>query len=253
MFSPLKHELRFEQSEKQSAKATTTTDNERTNSIMKQTTKYALLAASALAVAATAQAGQYLNGDLLVGFSGGTSDFIYDLGQVTSLSLGQTWNVGAHQGTQFGVVGALLQGSSAFIYASSAANDQNGVDPSNLYGAARNNIATLAGGTSALTLGGSRSTDAGDTTGWTYQTVTIQPGNTFQNNFANPNADVSATAYFFENNNNGTVTADSFFSYDSASGQLAYGAVAVPEPASALLFVGLGLLAVALRRQLSKA
>ena len=220
---------------------------------MKQTTKYALLAASALAVAASAQAGQYVNGDLLLGFSGGTSDFIYDLGQASSLTLGQTWNVGANQGTQFGVVGALLQGPSAFIYATSAASDQNGVDPSNLYGAARNNIATLAGGTSALTLGGSRSTDAGDTTGWTYQTITVQPGNTFQNNFANPNADASATAYFFENNNNGAVTADSFFSYNSASGQLAYGAVAVPEPASALLFTGLGLLAVPLRRRLSKA
>src|ERR1035437_6387689 len=113
MLFSLKHELWFEQSEKQSAKATTTTDNERINPIMKQTTKCALLTASALAVAASDQAGQYVNGDLLVGFSGATSDFIYDLGQVTSLSLGQTWNVGAHQGTQFGVVGALLQGPNA--------------------------------------------------------------------------------------------------------------------------------------------
>ena len=57
---------------------------------MKRTTKYALLAASTLAVAATAQA-QYTYGDLLVGFTGGSQDFIYDLGQVSSLHVGETW------------------------------------------------------------------------------------------------------------------------------------------------------------------
>jgi len=216
---------------------------------MKNTSRYALLMASALVVAASAQAAQYANGDLLLGFSGGSQDFVYDLGPVSSLTTGQTWNVGANQGTQFGVVGAFLQGSTGLIYSTSSANDENALDPSNLYGPARNNIATLAGGTTALTLGESRTTTVGDTTGWTYQTVTVQPGNTFQNNFENPNADVSALAYFFENNNDGTVTADSFFSYNSASGQLAYGAIAVPEPTTLSLLGGFALLALAWRRQ----
>lgn len=217
---------------------------------MKNTTKFALLMASALAAAAPAQAQQqYSNGDLLAGFAGGSQDFIYDLGPVSSLTLGQTWNIGPNLGTQFGVVGALLQGANGFIYATSSASDENGLDPSNLYGPARNNVATLAGGTSALTLGGSRTTVVGDTTGWTYQTITVQPGNTFQNNLDNPNVDVSATAYFFQNNNNGTVTPDSFFSYDSASGQLAFGAAAVPEPSTLSLLGGFSLLALALRHQ----
>jgi hypothetical protein len=219
---------------------------------MQRITKYALLMASALAAAVSAQAAQYNNGDLLAGFGGGTLDFIFDLGPVTSLSQGQTWNVGANQGTQFGVVGALLQGTSGFIYATSPANDQNGLDPSNLYGAARNNVATLAGGTTALTLGGSRTTDPSNTTGWTYQTITFQPGNTFQNNFVNPNVDVSATAYFFQNNNNGTVTADSFFTYNSTSGVLIFGAVPEPTTLTLGLLGGGSLLALALRRQRSK-
>jgi hypothetical protein len=216
---------------------------------MQKLTKYALLMASALAAAASAQAAQYNNGDLLAGFGGGTMDYIFDLGPVTSLFQGQTWNVGPGQGTQFGVVGAFLQGANGFIYATSAASDQNGLDPSNLYGAARNNIATLAGGTDALTLGGSRITDPSDTTGWTYQTITFQPGNTFLNNFANPNVDVSATAYFFQNNNNGTVTADSFFTYNSTSGVLTYGSVPEPTTLTLGLLGGGCLLALARRRQ----
>ena len=43
---------------------------------MKNTSKYALLMASALVVAASAQAAQYANGDLLLGFSGGSQDFV---------------------------------------------------------------------------------------------------------------------------------------------------------------------------------
>jgi hypothetical protein len=216
---------------------------------MNKTLKHALLTASALAVAASGQAGQYLSGDLLVGFAGGTSDYIYDLGQVGSLYQGETWNVGANQGTQFGVVGALLHGQTAFIYATSAASDQNGFDPSNLYGPARNNVATLAGGTTALTAGGYRTAAPGDTTGWTYQTVTVQPGYTFQNNFDNPNADVSAAAYLFQDSNDGTVLGIGRFNYDSVGGSLTF----VPEPATCSLLTSFGLLALIMRRQLNKA
>jgi hypothetical protein len=58
----------------------------------------------------------------------------------------------------------------------------------------------------------------------------------------------STTAYLFDNVN-GIATRDSFFSYDTASGNLAFGAVAVPEPSTLSLLGGFGLLALALRRQ----
>jgi hypothetical protein len=220
---------------------------------MKQTTKYALLAASALAVAASAQA-QYVNGDLLVGFTGGSQDFIYDIGQASSLTLGHTWNVGANLGTQFGILGA--QSTGRHIYATSFDNvNENSFSPAGLFPNARADITTIAGG---LTAGNSRtttSTAADWTTGWTYQTAQAAgtPGNTFQNDYFNPNVSVSSRAYLYDNLNDGTVTPDSFFSYDSASGQLAYGAIAVPEPATLSLLGGFGLLALAARRQLIKA
>ena len=69
--------------------------------------------------------------------------------------------------------------------------------------------------------------------------------------FFNPNVSASSTAYLFDNLNSGTVTPDGSFSYDSASGLLAYSAV--PEPSTLSLLGGFGLLALALRRQRMKA
>lgn len=217
---------------------------------MKKTTKYALLAASAFAAAAAAQA-QYVNGDLLIGFTGGTSDFIYDLGQASSLTLNQTWNLGANRGLQFGVVGSQQTGRIIYATSSDSVNE-NSYDPTGLWPNARADITTIAQG---LTFGQSRTTDPADTTGWTFETAQPPgtPGNTFQNDFLNPNVSVSSVAYLYDNLNTGTVTPDSFFSYDSASGQLAYGAIAVPEPATLSLLGGFGLLALALRRQRIKA
>jgi hypothetical protein len=216
---------------------------------MRKTPKYALLLASALAVAASAQA-QYVNGDLLVGFTGGSQDFIYDLGQASSLTLGRTWNVGANLGTQFGVLGAQSILTDKHIYATSFDSvNENGFSPANLFFNARADITTIAGG---LTVGNSRTTTPTDQTGWTYQTAQAAgtPGNTFQNDYFNPNVNVSAMAYLYDNLNSGTVTAAGFFSYNSSSGQLAYGVTAVPEPTAFSLLGGMGLLALAVRRKL---
>jgi hypothetical protein len=210
---------------------------------MKDITKAMLSAVAALGVAASAQA-QYVIGDLLVGFTGGANDFIYDLGPYTSLTLGETWSVGASRGSQFGVIGAQSTGS--HIYATSFDPAENAFDPTGLFANARANITTIAGG---LTVGLSRATTPADTTGWTYQTAQPAgtPGNTFQNNFLDPNVSIGATAYFYDNANNGTVTPLSVFTYDSGSGVLSY--TAVPEPIS-LMFASMGLLAVALGRRL---
>ena len=89
---------------------------------MKKTSKYALLAAAALSVAASAQA--YVNGDLLVGFTGDTSDFIYDLGNVSLLSQSGSWTIGSGLGTEFGVVGSLNTGQ--HIFATSFDSAENG-------------------------------------------------------------------------------------------------------------------------------
>jgi hypothetical protein len=214
---------------------------------MRKTPKYALLLASALAVAASAQA-QYVNGDLLVGFTGGSQDFIYDLGQISSLTFGRTWNLGANLGTQFGVVGALTSGK--YIFATSFDSAENGYNYSTaFFNQDRADISTIAG---SLTLGQSRTTTPTDTTGWTMETAQAAgtPGNYLFNHMFNPNVSVDSPAYFFANGS--TVTPYSFFSYDSSSGQLAFGTTAVPEPATFSLLAGLGLLLLSFRRQLVK-
>jgi hypothetical protein len=238
----------LEHSKKRSIKTSTAT-KERLNSIMKNRFKYALLAASALAVAASAQAA-YSSGDLLIGFTGGSSDFIYDLGKVTSLTSGETWSLGSALGTQFGVVGASAP-ASGFIYATSADSAENGYVLSANYSQAKANIATIAG---TLTLAGqSRTTTPGDTTGWTYQTSQPAgtPGNILQNNLFDPNVSVGSTAYLFQNAAQTAALADGSFTYDTSSGMVTY--TAVPEPATFSLLGGLGLLALALRRHLVKA
>jgi hypothetical protein len=211
---------------------------------MKNTLKYPLLAAAALAVASSAQA--YTNGDLLVGFTGGSSDFIYDLGPHSSLTSGQTWTIGSSLGTQFGVVGSEQTGKHIFATSFDSVNENNYL-PAGLWANARADITTIAQG---ITVGLSRTTTPTDTTGWTYQTAQPPgtPGNTFQNDFFNPNVSVSATAFLYDNLNAGSVIPDGLFTYNSANGVLTY---AVPEPSTFSLFAGFGLLALSLRRRLA--
>jgi len=214
---------------------------------MKTKMKKVLLSTACLLMAGFAHAQNYVNGDLLLGFDGGASDFIYDLGQYSALTLGETWNVGPGLGTRFGVIGA--QSTGKHIYATSFDSAENGFDPTALYNTASANIKTASGQPTAVTVGTSRTTTSTDTTGWTYQTdqAAGTPGNTFENNFFNPNVNVGSIAYFYDNGNTGTVTPVNAFTYDSANGILTYSAV--PEPGAWCLLAGAGLLAAALRRR----
>ncbi len=218
---------------------------------MNNITKMMLSAAAALGLAVPVQA-QYVNGDLLAGFTSGTSDFIMDLGPYSSLSLGETWNVGANLGsqfggvTQFGVVGSLNLGQ--LIFATSPDRAENGFNPQGLFTPARANVATLAQG--SLTAGSFAILSPALSYSWTYQTAQTAgtPGNTFENNFFNPNVSVDSTAYLFENANSGTVTPENTFTYNNTSGELSY--QVVPEPGTVSLLAVLGLLGLTVRRRL---
>ncbi len=109
-------------------------------------------------------------------------------------------------------------------------------------------MATLAQG--SLTAGASTTLSPSLTYSWTYQTAQPAgtPGKSFENDFFNPNVNVGSTAYFFENANNGTVTPENGFNYDSVSGVLTY--QAVPEPGTLSLLALMGLVGLTVRRRL---
>jgi hypothetical protein len=220
---------------------------------MNNTIKTGLALASALAAVVSAQAGQYVNGDLLVGFDGGSSDYIFNLGSVSSLYQGETWTVGSSLGNNFGVIGSLSSAAGKFTSTTSydSALNESGLNSANTWASALTGIKTLAGGTSAITAGQSRTVVSSDQTSWTFITdqAAGSPGSTlFFNTIGNPNVPTSGTAYFWELSNDGTITGKSYFTYDSASGVLTYGVAIVPEPTSLGLLGVAGLVVIARRK-----
>ena len=220
---------------------------------MKRSIKTALSAVVALTAAASAQA--YVNGDLLAGFTGtgvDYTDFIFDLGQATSLYDGETWtlNTGlSATGLQFGVIGA--QSSGKHIYATSGDTaDSYSINPAGLFQQSRADITTIA---QSLTAGNYRTTDSSDTTGWTYETAQAPgtPGNVFFNHYGFPNVAAGTTAYFYDGANSGNVASIGAFAFDAASGVLTYSTSVVPEPGVGALLGVLGAVTVAARRKAS--
>jgi hypothetical protein len=216
---------------------------------MKNSTKLAL-AAVALAAATSAQA--YTYGDLLIGFTSGSgNDTIWNVGQSSSLFSGETWQVGAHLGTEWGVVGASSIAGGRHIFASSADPFENGWLQGSQWQLAQANVVTLGGGLApnGISVGQFRTLDAADVShsSWFYQTAGNN-SSSFQANYFNPNVAADAPAYLF-NNVQGLATPDGFFTYNSTSGELTYGVV--PEPSVYSLLAGFGLLGMSFRRRFS--
>ena len=214
---------------------------------LKNLSKFAFLAVSALALAASANAA-YVNGDLIAGFTGGSTDVIFDLGQASALFPGETWTISLTSQTDFGIIGAQTAGK--HIFATAFDQTENGWVQDGQYQTARGNILSLAGG--GLVAGTSATPLATDSTSWTFQTAQPAgtPGNTFQNNYFNPNVPLAATAYLFDNVS-GTTTPVGGFQYDAGRSTLTV--QPAPEPGTyALLGLG-GVLALAFRRKSVKA
>lgn len=219
---------------------------------MKNLLSAAVLTVAALGLAASAQAqtfnATFGNGDLLAGFAGDTTDYIYDLGTAANLFPGETWQLTTSASTQFGVIGAIKTGINYTIFATSSDAGENGWVQSGQGQTARGNILTLGASLS----NGTATPTPSDTASWSFQTAqpANTPGSSFQNNYFNPNVAISSTAYLF-NNVNGTTTPVGSFTYDAGAATLTF--QPVPEPGTfALIGLG-GLAALALRRRSVKA
>ena len=217
--------------------------------------------ATALMAAASAQAAAYVNGDVIVGFSSGTgNDTIWNLGQVSALTLGETWNVGSGLGLTYGAVAVQPHFTQGQLWAT-VDGDPNfateGYDPTAVVFNAGTGVATLAGNP-ALTVGLSRQVDSTAGNSWNMQAAqplanasvtALESGLGFS-----PTVAVGDTAYFYDlNDTAGTVTADGFFTYDSTGGVLTYGPASVPEPGTGSLLALFGGLAFIFRRRFFQA
>lgn len=197
---------------------------------MNRISKLAFVAVSALVITSSSQAG---NGELIVGFTGGSSDFLYDLGAYTSLVSGMTWSLGASRGNGFGVVG--YQTTGRHIYATSSDSAENGyvlTAGSGAFNPIRADMDAIFG---TLTPGMSRTTTPSDQSGWTYNCAQPfgTPGGILQNDlFYTPNVDASTKAYFFDNAGGSAAVPKGYFTYNSGSGILTYTLAAAPPPPS---------------------
>jgi len=216
-----------------------------------------------LAAAASCQAG-YTQGDVIVGFtSGAGNDTLWDLGQVSALTPGETWNVGANLGSSFGAVAVKSSGSyNGSLWTTVDASK----DPGLSYDTYNNTLAVKNGATGIRSLGSSLT--AGNSL-----TISSSLGNSWNQEAALPVASAANTAlesalgfmptvadankaYFYEIDVAGgslgaaSVAADGVFAYDSGSGVLGYSVI--PEPSTCLI-AGVGVLVFYARRRSAQA
>jgi len=231
--------------------------------------KFALLAALGLASVSAVKAESY--GDLIVGFTTGSgSDVIYDLGNLSTLTSGETWSastLGISGGTySWGVIG---DGSSAYqgtsydtLYTTLAAGLPFRLNGNGAWQAPDTGINTLvaqlpggaanfgpnSGTTIATTVAGNPNPNS-----WLAETVNGSLSTAFHNAYVNPNVANQAVADLYQvNDDNSAPTIDGTFSL-SSGGTLTFNTVsAVPEPATYGLLSGAGMLLLGLRRQFSR-
>lgn len=239
--------------------------------------KAALLAALGLGSVTVAQAqlsGTYTSGDLLVGFTSGTSfDLIYDLGQASSLSDGETWsglqsliasdlnNVnGFGVGTTldsllWGVVGSgPNSGSPRTLWTTvQPGSTPNTIRGNGQFAAPFNAVGALAENFSAAsTQGASAQVDATTGTSWNQQTTYNSTLSTsYVLTYENPNTTSPFANLYSVLNDGSTVTPDGGFTLGSDN-SLTYSVASVPEPSSLGFLGGAGLLILAFRTKLSR-
>ena len=229
--------------------------------------KLVILAAIGLASVPAVKAESY--GDLIVGFTTQTgTDHLYDLGNLASLTIGQTRTASALGLTSgaytFGVIGdayaADYTSNGGFLTTLSGSFDTlwattSGATPvvanKSVFGAADTGITSILNqfpGKSANTNpGDNTSIAASDDNSWATQTINGTKTSNFVNAYGNPNAVNQGAAILWQVADDGVSApvAVGQFNLDS-SGNLSFNSV--PEPSTYGLLLGAGVALLAFRK-----
>jgi hypothetical protein len=211
-----------------------------------------MLAAVALGAAVSAQAAAY-NGDLIIGFTAGSgNDFEFDLGQQSSLTGGQTFDLhtqlsGFNLSTvNWGVVGTQLVGANHFSWSTANSTPLAGLAAWSKVNTA---VGTIYGlGFAGTGPGDSSSPSSADPASWNQEMLQGTISTQYRNVYVNPNTVGTGTANFLAvtAGASGTTSTIGTFTLDN-TGMLTF--TAVPEPSTYGVLAGMGLLALCLRRQ----
>jgi hypothetical protein len=220
---------------------------------MKIALKLAAAAGAVMLLAGSAQAAY--NGDLLLGFTSKSgNDVIYDVGQESALTSGQSFSLGSLLGSfnlstvNWGIVGNQTVSGTPTVWTSTGGTPPNAVASLSVYNSINTADRSIASGFATLGQGQNISVDATTDNSWNQQTISGALATQYINAYENPNVIGLSTATLFgvpDNGNAGTAMGTFTLAND---GTLTF--TAVPEPSTYGLFAGLGLLVVTMRRKL---
>src|ERR1051325_5861699 len=211
---------------------------------MKKQVRTVLMAAAVLAAAASTRAGTY-TGDLLIGFTSQSgNDFIYDLGQASALTSGETFNLssglaGFNLNTvHWGIIGDKNIGGTRTAWTTTGGAAPNTVPNLSAWTAIDTATKSIYQNFPSGGAGDSFSIAAnGDDNSWNQQTISGALTTQYHNAYEDPNSIGIGSESFFSLIGNGSAPSLLASFSLGANGTVTFSAV--PEP-SANVLAGLG-------------
>jgi hypothetical protein len=224
---------------------------------MKKQVRAVMVAAAAFAMVASTRAATY-TGDLLIGFTSTSgNDFVFDAGQASALTSGQTFNLGSQLSgfnlstVHWGVIGDRNVGGTRTAWTTIGAGAPNAVPNTATWGSIDTATRGIYTGFPTGGQGDQFTIAATDDNSWNQQTVNGSLTTQYHNAYEDPNFIGTGSASFFSLIANGSNPSQLGTFTLNSSGILTF--TAVPEPATYGLLAGAGLFALLLRRQFARA
>lgn len=212
----------------------------------------AVLSAAALAAALSTEAATY-TGDLLIGFTSQSgNDFIYDLGQASALTSGETFNLssglaGFNLSTvHWGIIGDKNVGGIRTAWTTTGGLAPNSIPSTAAWGTLDTATKSIYQNFPVGGAGDSFSISASDDNSWNQQTILGSLTTQYHNAYEDPNTIGVGSENFYSLIANGSAPSLAGSFSLSANGSLTF--TAVPEPSTCVL-AGFGLLGISFCRR----